>query len=110
MGFTQCVSMSRAVFAACAMSIGALASLGASPISEAVPMNAADKDRFTGRGEIYYAGSSNKELATVVTRAFNQVSEFRDVTQDGDHIFVGFDDSKLMIACIASDNMSNFMR
>jgi hypothetical protein len=106
MGLNQRTSLSRAVLATLIISSGAFASLAARPVSSEMSMQDKTRDRLAGRGEIYYSGNSNKELRAVASRALNQLSEFRDVRDQGDNlIFVNFDDSTLMIDCIPSDQV-----
>lgn len=73
----------------------------------AVPAGEAD-EKYSGRGEVYYTGTSSKELGTLVLRALDQLTEFRQVKMQedsGELISAGFDDSRLIIECKPSSTV-----
>jgi hypothetical protein len=72
-----------------------------------VPAGEAE-EKYSGRGDVYYTGTSSKELGTLVLRALDQLTEFRQVKMqngDGDVIGAGFDDSRLIIECKPSSTV-----
>ena len=73
----------------------------------AVPAGEAE-EKYSGRGEVYYTGTSSKELGTLVVRALDQLTEFRQVKLqdgDGDLIAAGFDDTRFIIECKPSSTV-----
>lgn len=86
----------------------------AAPLAAVVPLAPVGipaseaEEKYSGRGEVYYNGTSSKELGTLVLRALDQLTEFRQVkaqNQDGDLIGAGFDDSRLIIECKPSNTV-----
>ena len=65
---------------------------------------------LSGRGDIYYSGTSDEDLAKAVSRAFDQLQEFKSVSDDGESTVIArFDDTVISIECKATDKIDRLV-